>query len=79
MVMKQIKNAEKMIQVIEKKKMKMEYRTSTLKGVSNLSRSDLDSVVFYAEAFIRSGGTGFPGLMEPRGTTEELLKKYEVI
>ena len=77
--MKQIKNAEKMIEIIEKKKKKMEYRTSTLKGVSNLSRSDLDSVILYARTFIRSGGTGFPGLMEPRGTTEELLQKYSII
>jgi hypothetical protein len=50
-----------------------------MKGVGNLSRSDLDSLVLYAQAFVRSNGQGFDGFMEPRGDIAKVLKGYGMI
>jgi hypothetical protein len=77
--MKKIQNAEKLIKDVEKKIMNSEYGSVTLKGVKNLSRSDLETIIMYAQTFIKNYGEGFYGLMEPRGQVEELFKKYNVI
>lgn len=45
----------------------------TIKGVKNLSRADLDTIILYAEYF---DGQGFPGLMKPLGGVREVLSKY---
>ena len=62
---------------LEKCRRKNEYRVSTLKGVKNLSRSDLDTVELYAQTIERQGN--YYGLMEPRGNVRELLNKYGFI
>ena len=59
---------------LEKLRMKNEYRASTLRGVKNLSRSDLDMIELYAETIDRTGS--YYGLMEPRGGVREVLIKY---
>jgi len=59
---------------IEKEKLKNEYRMSTLKGVNKLTRSDLDSIEFYAKTIDRTGN--YYGLMQPRGGIAEVLTKY---
>lgn len=61
-------------QDLEKLRLKNEYRASTLKGVKNLSRSDLDMIEFYAQTIDRTGS--YYGLMEPRGGVREVLIKY---
>lgn len=50
----------------------------TLKGVKNLSRSDLDTLLLYAE-YIEKHGTYEGYLMKPRGAVAEVLEKYGLI
>ena len=64
-------------QDIDSAKRKNEYRTSTLKGVKNLSRSDLETIELYAETIDRTGGYSF--LREPAGAVREVLVKYGFI
>ena len=71
-------NAKKLINDLEKIMQNSEYRTSKVRGVSNLSRSDLEVAIDYANAYIRSGGHGFSGKMSPRGGVKELLDKYGI-
>lgn len=76
----QIKQAEKLIKDIEKKINNWNERSMfTLKGVKNLSRSDLDSIDMYSKHFIRNAGNGFYGLMNPSGSIEEVLHKYDIL
>jgi len=59
---------------LEAARLKNEYRLSIIKGVKNLSRSDLDTVELYAQTIEKSGS--YFGLMEPRGNVAEVLNKY---
>lgn len=59
---------------LEAARIKNEYRLSTIKGIKNLSRSDLDTVELYAQTFERTGR--YDGLMQPRGNVKELLDRY---
>lgn len=73
-----VKNAQKLLNDIEKKIRNWNERSMfTLKGVKNLSMSDLDTLELYATTFIRTGR--FYGLMEPRGAIAEVLTKYNII
>lgn len=73
-----VKNAKKLIGDIKKKINNWNERSMfTLKGVKNLSMSDLDTLELYATTFIRTGG--FYGLMEPRGAIAEVLTKYNIV
>lgn len=77
--MNKVANAQKLLKDIDSKLSNWNERSQfRLKGVGNLSRADLDTLTLYAEAYIRSGGYGFPGLMEPRGSIKEVLDKYGV-
>lgn len=71
-----IENAEKLIKDVKRKIQNSEYRGVTMKGVRNLSRSDLEMTILYAEAFVDSGGYNFGSFMSPRGNVEDLLKAY---
>lgn len=46
----------------------------TLKGVRNLSRSDMDSLIMYAKAVIQYGN--YNCYMEPRGEIRNVLEAY---
>lgn len=50
---------------------KNEYRVSTINGVKNLSRSDLDCIVLYCETFLEQGS--IRSLMKPLGGIGEVL------
>lgn len=79
MVEKKMKQAQKLIQDIDKKIYNWNERSMfTIKGVKNLSRADMDIMKMYAEHFIRQGGN-FYGLMDPMGSMEEVMAKYEII
>lgn len=70
-----IKNAERLIKDVNGKIAKWNERSQfVIKGVSNLSRSDLDDLLLYAETFKTS--YSFKGLMSPRGSIEEVLNLY---
>ena len=62
---------------IKKCKLKNEYRLSSLKGVKNLSRSDLDTIELYAKTIQNTGS--YYGLMKPMGNVAEVLEKYELL
>jgi hypothetical protein len=62
---------------INKCKLKNEYRLSTLKGVNNLSRSDLDTIELYAKTIENQGS--YSGLMEPGGNVKKVLEKYNFV
>lgn len=75
-----IKNAEKLRKDIQKKLDNWNERSQfTLKGVKNLSRSDLDSLDMYADFFIKNGGYGFAPFRKPLGEIKEVLDKYQII
>lgn len=77
---KKIKQAEKLIQDVDKKIRTWNERSQfRLKGVGNLSKSDMDTLKMYAETFIRSGGYGFTGLMGPTGSTRDIFVQYGII
>jgi len=57
---------------------RVDYRTTTLKGVRNLSVSDLEMLELYAQTIIQEGRyTGF--LMEPLGGVGEVMNKYGLL
>ncbi len=70
--------AKKLKSEVEAKIKKWDERSNfTMKGVKNLSMSDMDTLVLYAE---NSDGRGnFPGYMEPRGAIREVLEKYNIV
>lgn len=71
-----MKKAEKLIQDIDNKIRDWdEYSQFKLKGVGNLSVSDMDRLKLYAETYIRNGGN-FRGLMTPLGDNAKILKAY---
>lgn len=62
---------------INKKKNKWNERTNfTMRGIKNLSYSDLDTIILYAVTYAENGE--FKGLMPPQGKIAEVLKKYEI-
>lgn len=72
--MKKIMNAEELIKLIETKKTLWdEYSSFTIKGVGNLSVSDIDTIQMYAQAYIDSGATNFGPYIEPMGEIKEVL------
>lgn len=52
-----------------------EYHTRVVAGVKDLSYSDLETAILYAET-IRNNGTYKGIFMEPRGSVAELLTKF---
>lgn len=72
-------NSEKLIKAIENKIEKWNERsTFTIKGVKNLSRSDLETILLYVRAFEKSGEIDFGGLAYPRGYVNQVLQGYEI-
>jgi len=49
----------------------------TLKGVRNLSPSDLDTLEMYLDTYESNGGN-FSGLMDPLGEIKDVLDKYGI-
>lgn len=64
----------KLTQDIQKKQKNWNERSMfTLKGVRNLSMSDLDTLILYDEHY---NGYEFVGLMKPRGYIAQVLSAY---
>jgi hypothetical protein len=72
-----IKRAKNLIETCEREIFNGEYGTFTIRGVENLSRSDIDTIIFYCQYFINNKTIG--GLMPPRGGVAEVLKKIELV
>ena len=51
----------------------------TLKGIKNLSMSDLDTIKMYAKNYDKSGSvTNYGEFMKPLGDKAEVLKAYDI-
>lgn len=78
-----IKQATKAIKDVETKIKSWNERSNfTLKGVKNLSMSDMETIKYYSEVAIKNIGFGYPifhGIMEPLGSLKEVLEKYNLI
>jgi len=74
-----MENAKKLLADVRKKlNYKQDAHTVTLKGVKNLSISDLETLELYAQTIIRNGHyTGI--LMKPLGEVGQVMKKYSII
>ena len=70
-----LKNAKKLLNDIDKKLDEMECGTVTLKGVKNLSRSDLETLQMYAEFAMRDD---LYSLSRLRGNCAEVWSKYNI-
>ncbi len=73
---------EKKIKALKKKLNEVlgtcECRTSSIKGVKNLSRSDLETALLYAET-MEQNGTWEGVLMRPRCEVADLLSAYGLL
>lgn len=68
-------DAEKLIKDISKKRNKWDERSQfKIKGIGNLSISDLDILELYANTYLRYGSIA--SLMRPLGTIRSVLEKY---
>jgi len=71
-------SVEKLLNEIEDIRSNWNERSNfTLKGVRNLSQSDLDTLVLYAETYRDNFGS-FNGLIQPLGSIEKVLDKYDI-
>lgn len=71
-------NALKLIDLIDRKLSNWDERSQfTIKGVSNLSRSDMERLKLYAEKYSKQGN--FNGFMNPMGATKDVLDKYGLV
>lgn len=75
----QMKQAEKLLTDIEKAMSRWNERSCfKLKGISNLSRADLDCLEMYAKRYIANDGRGFEPFMSPRGGVQDVLEAYGI-
>ncbi len=72
-----VKAAKRLIETCEREIFKSEYSLFTIRGVENLSRSDVDTIILYCEYYIKNKTIG--GLMPPRGGVADVLKKIEIV
>jgi hypothetical protein len=71
-------NIKKLRQDIKKKLDNWNERSNfTLKGVKNLSKSDLDTIELYADIIEKQGN--YNGLMKPLGAVAQVLQAYNII
>lgn len=53
-----------------------EHSSFTLKGIGNLSQSDLETLILYCEVYNKYGH--FNDLMPPRGDIAKVLEAYDI-
>lgn len=64
------------INEVERLEAKSEYRCVTFRGIKNLSRSDLDEILFRLSLYLRTGDvSGWGEFMEPYGGVKDALEK----
>lgn len=75
-----MKQAEKLLNDIEKAIRRWDERSCfKLKGISNLSRADLDTLEMYANRYISNNGRSFDPFMNPRGGVQDVLEAYGIV
>ena len=75
-VANKVKAAKRLIDTCERAILGSEYSLYSIRGVENLSRSDVDTIIFYCQYYIKNKTIG--GLMPPRGGVGEVLKKINL-
>lgn len=74
-----MEKARELMEDVKKLKSNWDDRSQfKLKGVENLSVSDLEQLDLYVGAYIESGGTGFGQFTEPLGDIKEVLDAYGI-
>jgi hypothetical protein len=68
--------AKRLIVTCEKSLLNDEYNLRTIRGVSNLSYSDVETVITYCEYFITN--KTLCGIMPPVGNVKEVLSKINL-
>ena len=64
------------IKEVERLEAKSEYRCVTFRGIKNLSRSDLDEILFRLSLYLRTGDvSGCGEFMKPYGAVADALEK----
>lgn len=64
------------IKEVDRLKAKSEYRCATFRGIKNLSRSDLDEILFRLSLYLRTGDvSGCGEFMKPHGGVKDALEK----
>lgn len=64
------------IKEVDRLKAKSEYRCATFRGIKNLSRSDLDEILFRLSLYLRTGDVSGRGdFMKPHGGVKDALEK----
>lgn len=69
-------DTKKLVSSCQKAMLKNEYKTSTIRGVRNLSRSDLETAILYAQ-HAQKYGSWEGTLMPPHGNVAELPAKFQ--
>lgn len=69
-------DTKKLISACQKAMLKNECRTSTIRGIRNLSRSDLETAILYAQ-HAQKYGSWEGTLMPPRNGVADLLAKFQ--
>ena len=69
--------AKRLIESCNKKILLSGEDNITLRGVSNVSRVDLDTIIMYCEYYINNKTIG--GLMPPRGSVASVLRKVGIV
>lgn len=67
---------EALLKDINTHKQQWEGQNMTLRGIRNLSLSDLESLELYAEAYATSGGYSFAPYQKPLGAIADVLSAY---
>ena len=70
--------AQQLISVCNKHLAEDECKIRAIRGIKNLSRSDLETAILYAQT-IASSGSYEGQLMKPRGGVADLLKAFELM
>ena len=64
------------IKEVERLEAKSEHRCVTFRGIKNLSRSDLDEILFRLSLYLRTGDvSGCGDFMKPYGGVADALEK----
>lgn len=71
--------AKDLISVCEKTLNDYECSIPPIKGIRNLSRSDLETAILYAQTIARCGNRLREELMAPRGELKLLLIKFKLL
>lgn len=66
----------RLIKTCESKLLESDYQLYNIRGVEDLTRSDIETIIMYCEYYMTNKTIG--GLMPPRGDIATVLRKIEL-